>query len=276
MELFRLILYFIDTTNETLVWSLRFLGSALFLWDFTQFTWSLDLPFTFRLSGQRVSRASDDKQPGLAPVVPAKEQLIGKVLGSNRILSAVESISSTPCIHDIAIAKFDQPMSCKNYCEIGWGGSKIDRDQRLFMVGVQSISDARSGPCEGAIGGIRYHVNYFNFRVQPDCTAESSIIWRLVDETVEADSGAMLIATRNGTIDRERPPWEVVAFQDSNLCGDHFDLPTNPLQPHYWKLGGRPYEMLGRKYTVYIPQQDYFPFRSSKVVGEILAGNNET
>lgn len=192
------------------------------------------------------------------------------------MLLAVEEISATPCIHDIAIAKFYQPRSSKNYCEIDWGGSKIDRDQRLFMVGIQSISDARTGPCEGAIGGFRYHVNYFNFRVQPDCAHKSSVIWRLVDETVEADSGASLIATRSGTIDRERSPWEVVAFQDSNLCGDHFDFPTNPLQLHYWKLGGRPYEMLRRKYRVYIPQHDYFAFRSSKVVGEILGGNKET
>ena len=35
LGLFRLILYFIDTTNETLVWSLKFLCSTFFLWDFT-------------------------------------------------------------------------------------------------------------------------------------------------------------------------------------------------------------------------------------------------
>lgn len=261
----RLILYFFDTTNETVVWSLRFLGSTLFLWHFTQFIWSFNLPFTFRSSGQRVSRASDDKQPALDPLVPAKEQLIGEVLGSNRILSAVEYISITPCIHDIDIARFNQPMSCQNYCEIEWGGSNIDRDQRLFVVGIQSVSNTGTGFCEGAIGGFRYHIKHFNFRVQSDCTTESSIIWRLVDETVEGDSGALLIAARNATIHGEgsSSPYEVVAFQDSNLWGDHFDFPTNPLQSHYWKLSGRPYEMLKRKFTVYIPEQDCFAFRSS-------------
>jgi hypothetical protein len=119
---------------------------------------------------------------------------------------------------------------------------------KLFVVGLQQASNkGKRGHChqvEGAIGGFRYHVEHINVRVQADCTSQSTIIWRLMDESVEGDSGAMLISTRKKSAETAHTGWEMTAFQSSNLLG--------PFQFRYWKLAGRPTENLMKAYSAFI------------------------
>ena len=106
---------------------------------------------------------------------------------------------------------------------------------------------------EGAIGGFRYHVKHINVRVQADCTAESTVIWRQMNDFVEGDSGAVLIGTRTKREENSRSRWELTSFQSSTLLGDNLECPSDPFTSHYWKLAGRPYNDLMRKYFALIP-----------------------
>lgn len=125
------------------------------------------------------------------------------------------------------------------------------------MVGLQPAGNkgrqGRGPQVEGAVGGFRYHVGRINVRVQADCTAESTIIWRLMDESIEGDSGATLIGTRNYGGEDPHSRWELTAFKSSDLPVDTFEYPSNPFQSHYWKLAGRPYNILMRNYSALIP-----------------------
>ena len=135
------------------------------------------------------------------------------------------------------------------------------------MVGLQPAGNAgkqgRSPQVEGAIGGFRYHVEHINVRVQADCTAESTIIWRLMDESVEGDPGATLISTRKDGGGILQSGWEVTAFQSSNLLGDGFEMMSNPFPSQYWKLAGRPTANLMRAYSVFIPDNIIHEFERS-------------
>jgi hypothetical protein len=233
----------------------RFFGWVIMSWGLLSDIWSMDIPLTFNLVGERVWNQKEKVWCHLSTLTRQVAHIV------STYDPAASRENPYRCRNDVAVAEMTSPIIINNPRPLIWDSDTgLSRGTKLYLVGIQTrgVSEptgfTAAKAIEVAMGGWRYILNRWASDKKIDYRGKHVLLWRCADTSIRGQSGVMIARAGvvvDGDITRE---WYAVGFQSHEISPDVFpliDISTG--DSPYWKVALRPPENLMREFWAVVP-----------------------
>jgi hypothetical protein len=233
----------------------RFFGWVVMSWGLLSDIWSMDIPLTFNLVGERVWNQKEKVWCHLSTLTRQVAHIV------STYDPAASRENPYRCRNDVAVAEMTSPIIINNPRPLIWDSDTgLSRGTKLYLVGIQTrgVSEPTSFTAakaiEVAMGGWRYILNRWASDKRIDYRGKHVLLWRCADTSMRGQSGVMIARAGvvvDGDITRE---WYAVGFQSHEISPDVFPvIDTSTGDAPYWKVALRPPENLMREFWAVVP-----------------------